>query len=245
MSGLSGRVAVVTGAASGIGRAVAERLTSEGAAVVAVDLARDEPPGASLAVVCDVADAAQVDALARRVLGELGRWDVLVNAAGIVVHGAAGECSEDDWDRVFAVNARGTWLLCRASLPPMVAQGAGAIVNISSGIGLRPVAGLTAYAASKAAVISLTRSIAIEYGRQGVRANCICPGRIDTPMHRLDVQRRGLAGGEEEARMLASYAITRVGRPEEVAATAVFLAGEDGAYITGATLAVDGGRTLH
>ncbi|MHB8619302.1 MAG: SDR family NAD(P)-dependent oxidoreductase [Chloroflexota bacterium] len=244
---LAGSVAVVTGAASGIGRATAGLFSDEGARVVAVDIdpgVASALPGAALGIRCDVSDVRQVEQMTQRVLAEFARYDVLINCAGRVVRGGVADCDEASWDAVFAVNAKGVWATCGLALPHMVAQGAGVIVNISSGSGLRPLPGFAAYSASKAAVISLTRSIALEYGDRGIRANCICPGMVDTPMNQAAVALRR-SEGEDEATLLAPYAIKRIGRPEEVASAALFLASADSSFVTGATLAVDAGRTLH
>ena len=243
---IAGCVVVVTGAGSGIGRATAELFAARGARVVAVDVdphvAASPPAGAVLGASCDVADAAQVEAVTRRTVETLGRYDVLVNSAGVVVVGGAAEATEVDWDHVFGVNAKGTWLMCRAALGVMVRQGGGMIVNIASGAGLRVSGGLAVYSASKAAVVSLTRSIAVDYARFGVRAACICPGMIDTPMNRVALAARR-SRGEDATGFLGPYLIKRQGRADEVAEAALFLAASD--YITGATLAVDGGRTLY
>jgi NAD(P)-dependent dehydrogenase (short-subunit alcohol dehydrogenase family) len=226
---------------------VAERLAAAGAEVVAVDREQrvvDEPPGgADRSAVCDVTSVSDVEAVAELVRNGYGRWDILVNSAGTAVFGRAGETSEEDWQRVFDVNARGTWLMCRAALAPMTQQTSGAIVNIASGAGVRPLEGLAAYSASKAAVVSLTRSIAVEYGHDGIRANCITPGMIDTPLHRESIRR--LRGGEPQGHAFDLYAVKRLGTSDEIAAAVLYLASPEAGYTTGATLAVDGGRTLH
>lgn len=245
---LQGTLAVVTGAASGIGRATAALFAEQGARVVAVDIAAsltvDLPKAAELGVVCDVADAEAVNELTKRIEIEFGRYDILVNAAGALAVGKLAEASEADWERVFAVNARGPWLMCRAALRVMIAQGSGAIVNIASAAGLQPTAGLAVYSASKAALVSMTRSIAREYGEYGIRANTICPGMIDTPMARETLELRR-ARGEDPNFPAVQYAIKRIGRPEEVAAAALYLASPAASYVTGAALAVDAGRVLH
>mgnify|MGYP001583297006 CR=1 FL=1 len=248
MSRLKDKVAVVTGAASGIGRATAELFATEGARVVALDrnpsVETDPPRGAVFAAICDVTAAAKVEDLSRRVVRELGSYDVLVNSAGVVVFGMTADGNDEDWDLAFTVNARGVWNTCRSALHHMLLQRAGVIVNIASGAGLRPMPGLAAYSASKAAVVSITRSIAVEYGDIGIRANCICPGMVDTPMNRTTLESR-IATGEDRTAFLAPYALKRIGRPEEIAAVALFLASEDSSFMTGATLAADAGRTLH
>jgi NAD(P)-dependent dehydrogenase (short-subunit alcohol dehydrogenase family) len=245
---LEGKAAIVTGAFSGIGRRIAEVFAAEGARVVAVDLnpalLADPPRDAVLSVVCDVSRATQIDGLAEQVQEALGDLDILVNAAGVVVFGTSADGSEEDWDRAFAVNAKGVWLMCRMALPRMVGRGEGVIVNVASATGLRVVEGLAAYSASKAAVISLTRSIALEYGNRGIRANCLCPGRIDTPMNALAREYR-LAHGQRAEDEFSGYAIQRLGRPDEVASAALYLASSESSYVTGVTLPVDAGRSLH
>ncbi|MGH7048855.1 MAG: SDR family NAD(P)-dependent oxidoreductase [Stellaceae bacterium] len=245
---LTGMVAVVTGAASGIGRATAALFAEHGARVVAVDIAasleRDRLPGVEATHLCDVSNRLAVEALTKEIESDFGRYDLLVNAAGALAVGKLGEASDEEWDRVFAVNARGPWLMCQAALPLMVARRSGVIVNVASAAGLRPTAGLAVYSASKAALVSMTRSIACEYGEYGVRANTICPGMIDTPMARATLESRR-ARGEDPEFPAALYAIKRIGRVEEVAAAALFLASPAAAYVTGAALAVDAGRALH
>jgi NAD(P)-dependent dehydrogenase (short-subunit alcohol dehydrogenase family) len=238
-------VAVITGAASGIGRAEAELFSSEGAIIVAIDRSdavREAPSGSGLRIVCDVSDASQVKAALEEVKNVLGRCDILVNTAGIALFGRAGECSEADWDRVFAVNVRGTWLMCRAVLPMMMAAHRGSIVNISSASGLRPMPDIAAYSASKAAVIGLTRSIALDYAPFGIRANVICPGVIDTPQSAAWLESRRAQGLPA---VTDQYAIASVGAAEDVARAALYLASDASRYTTGIAIAVDGGRTFH
>jgi NAD(P)-dependent dehydrogenase (short-subunit alcohol dehydrogenase family) len=241
------KVAVVTGAASGIGRATVDLFLREGARVVALDRRAAVPDHSldpTLSIVCDVSNAGQVESFVRQLRERLGRCDILVNSAGTVVVGKAGDCSEEEWDRAFDVNAKGSWLMCRAVLPLMVEQQSGAIVNVASGAGLRAVPRLSAYSASKAAVVGLTRSIALDYGTYGIRANCICPGMIDTPMNEETLEQLS-AQEREAAQGLEPYAIKRRGRPEEIAAAALFLSSPEVTYLTGAALPVDGGRTMH
>ena len=246
---LEGRVAVITGAASGIGRAEVGLFAEEGALVVAVDIdpsvASDLPRGAALGVICDVASAAEVATAVERALTEFGRLDVLVNNAAVVVWGRVGDCSEADWDIAMKVNAKGTWLMCRQVLPAMVDQKQGVIINTASGVGLRPTEGLAAYSASKAAIICLTRSIAMEYGAHGIRANTICPGVIDTPMNDRVAMWRSDFLGQQAQSLLQNYPLRRMGGPQEIAEVAVFLASERASFLTGAAVPVDGGRTLH
>ncbi|WP_340537931.1 SDR family NAD(P)-dependent oxidoreductase [Nocardioides sp. GXZ039] len=231
---LTGRVAVVTGGASGIGAAVVGQLRAAGATVEVADL--DAHPQV------DVADADSVEALATRVRERHGRCDVLVNGAGALAPGDVLTVTEDDWDRAFAVNVRGPWLLSRSLIPLMPAGSA--IVNIGSGAGLRAIPAMTAYVASKSAVVGLTKAMAIDLADRGIRVNCVCPGLVDTPMARTAQAGRPTAVRDEVAGF-ASYLVPRFGTPDEVAAAVVFLASPASGYTTGSVLAVDGGRTLH
>jgi NAD(P)-dependent dehydrogenase (short-subunit alcohol dehydrogenase family) len=240
---MEGAVVVVTGAASGIGAACVAGALERGASVVAVDRSEQEAAERVTPVAADVTDPAQVDAMADAVRGAHGRCDVLVTSAGIAPVGSAGECTVEDWDAAFAVNARGTWLCCRALLP-LLAEGGGSIVTIASGAGLRPHGDLAAYSASKAAVIALTRSMALAYGPAGVRVNCVCPGIVDTPLNETVVADRG-GGAQALQALAANTALGRVGRPEEIAAAVLFLAGREATLVTGATLVADAGRVLH
>lgn len=243
---LEGLVAVVTGAGSGIGAATARRFLLEGAQVVSLDrqFGQDfEQSQVMLPLICDVSSAEDVQRAADRVAKELGRCDVLVNCAGVAPVGDAVTCSEAEWILVFDVNAKGTWLMCRAFLPQMVATRSGAIVNVASGAALRPTEGMAAYSSSKAAVVALTRSIALDFAKYGVRANVLCPGPVDTPLHASTLKRRHVNG------LLASYSGTgsaaTVATSDEMAEYILLLAQPGSRSLTGSALAVDGGRVMH
>lgn len=229
------QVAVVTGGASGIGAAVGVLLRAKGYTVVVADLDGDEP--------VDVADRASVRAFAARLGDSFGRVDLVVHCAGTVATGAVDtmdEHADAEWDRVFAVNVTAVWAVSRAMLP-MMGEGA-AIVVVASAAGLRPIAEMAAYVASKSAVIGLSRSMAVDLAPRGIRVNCVCPGLVDTPMARAAQRKRspGARAGVAERR---GYLIDRDGTAEELA-EAIVLAGTNG-YLTGSTIAVDGGRSLH
>jgi NAD(P)-dependent dehydrogenase (short-subunit alcohol dehydrogenase family) len=236
-------VAIVTGAGSGIGRAIALAFHAEGASVVAADISGDEKVTAellgsrSMAVNVDVSTTPDVQRMIETAMAEFGRLDVLCNNAGIDGALAPVEAADaDNFDRVVAVNLRGTFLGMRYGLPPMLAAGRGSVVNISSMAGVVALPGGAAYAASKAGIIQLTRTAAVECAGRGVRVNVICPGAVDTPMTaKIDPAIRTQAA--------AMTPLGRVAEPEEVAKAAVFLACDDSSYITGTTLMVDGGYT--
>jgi 3-oxoacyl-[acyl-carrier protein] reductase len=238
------RVALVTGAAGGIGSAIAARLARDGFAVACSDLgaadaerAAAEIPGAQ-GFGCDLRSEADVDALRDAVTAALGPPWLLVNAAGVFFEHEVTELSLDEWDLVMDVNARGTFLTCRALLPAMHAAGSGCIVNVASTAGLSGGHTRAAYNASKGAVVLLTRSLAIDWGPRGVRVNCVAPGLIDTPMAdwiRHDAVR--LAAFER------SLPAGRIGTPDDVAHAVSFLASDGASYLHGSTLVVDGGVT--
>jgi len=247
---LTGRVAVVTGGASGIGRATCLLLARRGARVAVVDLDRDggaavateiaAEGGEALFFPADVSrseDCGSVVGETERALGPIG---VLVNAAGVIHRGSALETTDEDWERLMAVNVGAAFRMARAVLPGMIARGRGAVVNVASGWGLVGGPRAAAYCASKGAVVQLTRALAIDHGPDGVRVTCVCPGDTDTPMLRQEARELG----EDEAAFLAGAAdrpLGRVGCPEEVAEAIAWLAGEGASFVTGTCLVVDGG----
>lgn len=232
------KVAVVTGGASGIGAAVAAQLRTAGATVEVADVA----PASSTALPVDVTDADLVGAFAQRVRATHGRCDVLINCAGAIAVGDVTQCSEEDWDRVFSVNVRGTWRMCK-SLIPLMTDGS-AIVNVASGAGLRAIPDMAAYVASKHAVVGLTRAMAVDHASRGIRANCVCPGLVDTPLAR-DAQELRPEPTRQAVQAHDGYLVKRSADAPEVAESICFLASDSCRYITGTTLAVDGGRSMH
>ena len=240
------KIVIVTGAASGIGRASAVRLASEGACVACLDqdvagleqtvqlLARYERE--ALSIQCDISQESAVAAAIEQVVGRFGKLDVLCNIAGILRSDRSAELSLENWSRVIAVNLTGTFLMCRAALPQLVAT-RGAIVNMSSTAALGAHPWMAAYAASKGGILSLTRALAVEYVKQGVRVNAICPGGVATPIH------GGLRLPSDADFDLLKRALPHNGfaKPEEIAAIVAFLGSADASYITGTEIRADGG----
>jgi len=240
------KVALVTGAGSGIGRASALAFAREGARVAVADVALDggeetvrliEAAGGEATFVrVDVSNADDVRSLVEAVVGRYGRLDLAHNNAGILGTSArTADCTEENWDQVLAVNLKGVWLSMRAEIPQMLAQGGGAIVNTASAAGLIGMERLPAYVASKHGVAGLTKTAALEYARAGIRVNAVCPGFIDTPMT------QAVTGGRP--RYDAIVPLGRLGTPEEVAEAVVWLCSAAASYITGHTLLVDGAMT--
>jgi meso-butanediol dehydrogenase / (S,S)-butanediol dehydrogenase / diacetyl reductase len=238
---LPDKTALVTGAASGIGAACVARFAAEGARVAGLDL-QDQPAGSAVAGwwTADVRDEATVERTVGEVADRLGRIDVLVNAAGVLSIGAADEMDREEWDRVLGVNLTGTWLVSKHVVRRMVTQRSGSIVNLASVEGLIGFSGQTAYNVSKGGVVLLTRNMATDFGASGVRVNCLCPGLVDTPLTEI-LHDPGLAKVRE--RFVDWHTLGRAGRPEEVAAAALFLASDDASFVHGAALTVDGGLT--
>lgn len=249
MGKLNGKVAVITGAASGMGRATALRFAQEGAAVVLTDL--NSHGGEEAVAECaaaggkavfqrtDVSSEADIKAAVERAVKEYGRLDIMYNNAGVA--GALGpieKVTSADWDKSMGILLRAVFLGMKYSIPEMRKAGGGSIITTSSAAGLRGVGYLAAYSAAKGAIITLTQAVAIEVGRDRIRVNCICPGGVNTPL-----VYRGTKGGEKgmEERMAKMQPIPRAGHPEDIANMALFLASDESEWITGTAMVVDGG----
>lgn len=254
MQRLKGRIAVVTGAASGIGRAIAVLFAEEGAQVIGVDIDDagleamvkqiTEAGGSVQSMNVDIAEPDQVESVVQYVVEEHGQINVLVNNAGLdqaIV--PVAEMELEIWDRIMNVNARGTFLCSRQVLPVMIEAGGGVIVNVASDLGYVVVPGLGAYCASKGAVLQLTRVMAVENGKHNIRVNALCPTMIDTPMAQRTMQTHANPGAWL-AEIEGGIPLGRIGTTQEVASAALFLASDEAAYINGVCLPVDGGRTI-
>jgi NAD(P)-dependent dehydrogenase (short-subunit alcohol dehydrogenase family) len=242
---LDNKIAFVTGAGSGIGEAIARTFAQAGARVLVAD--QDAEAGQRIVdevdgtfFVLDVSDEAAYEPLAAKVLSEYGRVDVLANVAGIGHVGTLLGCDAADLDRLYAVNVRGVFNGCKQFLPGMIEHGSGAIVNMASIGGITGVRDRLAYCTTKFAVVGLTKALAIDHAHQGVRINCICPARVETPF----VQARLAEYPDpEQARREISVTqpVGRMGRPDEIAAAALYLASDEAAFVTGEALVIDGG----
>jgi NAD(P)-dependent dehydrogenase (short-subunit alcohol dehydrogenase family) len=250
MCNLTGKRALITGGASGIGRATALLFAREGAAVAVADL--DEAGGQAVVqaivagggraifVRCDVSLAADCQRAVRQTLEQLGGLDILFNNAGIIRRATVLETSEAEWDRVMAVNVKSVFMLSKYAIPVMAQAGGGAIINTASGWGLVGGRDAASYCASKGAVVNLTRAMALDHGAQNIRVNCLCPGDTDTPMLRDEARQLGQSdeGFLVEA---AERPLRRIGQPQDMAQAALYLASDASSFVTGATLVVDGG----
>ncbi|WP_422001863.1 SDR family oxidoreductase [Reyranella sp.] len=251
---LKDRVAIVTGAASGIGAASARLFAAEGARLALVDqdvqglgqVAADIEAGGGKAIVLpgDVSRDAEASAGVAQVMERWGRIDVLLTAAGISLGGTVDAIEEVNWDRTFAVNVKGTYLWVHHAIRPMITAGAGAIVTVGSQLAQSSLGKNAAYIASKGAIASLTKTMAVDHAHQGIRINALMPGVIDTPMPARSLQRHA-DPDQMRAFWRQRHPMGRIGRPEEVASAALFLASDDSSFVTGTLLFVDGGWTAH
>ena len=253
MDRLTGKIAVVTGAGAGIGEQICLRLAREGATVVGMD--RDGAAaeavaaqvrvqgGTAHALAGDISNSRDCEQVHGWVSGQLGAVQVLCNVAGIVDMGTLVDAGDESWQRTMDINLKGTFLMCRLFVPLMIASGGGAIVNISSVAGPFAVKERGVYSVSKAGVIGLTKSLAIDFIGEGIRANAICPGTVETPSWH---ERVNQAPDPEQALrdFIARQPMGRVGRPEEIAALAAYLVSDEAAYMTGQAIAIDGGMTM-
>jgi NAD(P)-dependent dehydrogenase (short-subunit alcohol dehydrogenase family) len=250
MDTLKSKVALITGGASGIGRATALLFAQEGAAVQVADI--DPELGRSAVqeiqsqggragfILCDVTNTEDCRRAVDATLEQFGRLDILFNNAGIIRRADVVETTEEEWDRVLAVNLKSIFLMSKFAVPVMAEAGGGVIINTSSGWGLKGGPKAVSYCASKGAVVNMTRAMAIDHGAQNIRVNCLCPGDVDTPMLRHEAQQLG----QPEAEFLAEAAIRplrRFGKPIEIAQAVLYLASDASSYVSGAALLVDGG----
>ncbi|MGE5322207.1 MAG: SDR family NAD(P)-dependent oxidoreductase [Actinomycetota bacterium] len=244
---LAGKVAIVTGGGSGIGKAIATAFAREGAGIVIcgrdpgkLERAATEIGPSCLAVTGDVSDRGTPDKLVSKTLERLGRIDTLVNNAGVLLPGTAESLTETQWDQTYNVNVRAVWQLSRAVMPQMRGAGGGSIINIASVLSFLGARNRVAYAASKGAVMAMTRAMALDHATDKIRVNCICPGIVETEMvaaFNLDENAR--------RQRIAAHPMGRFGQPEDMAGLAVFLASDEAAWITGAAFPADGGYSAH
>jgi NAD(P)-dependent dehydrogenase (short-subunit alcohol dehydrogenase family) len=246
----AGKVAFVTGAANGIGRAAALAFAREGAGVVVADVSEqgnqetarmvEEAGGRALAVRCDVSRAEDVKAALDKAVEAFGRLDCAFNNAGVEQPiTATADLTEEEWDRIVSINLRGVFLCMKHEIPLMLRQGGGAIVNTSSGAGVKGFAGQAAYCAAKYGIVGLSKAAALDYAKSNIRINAVCPGIIETPM--MDRFSGGTPEGRE--RVIAQEPIGRMGKPEEIAAAVIWLCSDAAAFVVGHAMVVDGGQT--
>lgn len=247
---LAGKSAIVTGGAGGIGRATSLAFAAEGARVAVVDVAPGAAEavaeeiraagGTALALTADVSDEADIERVVADTVAAFGSLDVVFNNAGIIRRTTAVETTAEEWDRVFGVNVKGIFLMCKHAVPVMAANGGGSIINTGSGWGLKGGAQAISYCASKGAVVNMTRALAIDHGPQGIRVNSVNPGDVNTGMLRDEARQLGQETGSFLAEA-ADRPLRRMGEPSEIASAVVWLASEESSYVTGSALVVDGG----
>lgn len=248
-----GKGVIITGGASGIGMATAERFLEEGAKVAILDVSEKNGEAAlkelkkkgftPLVLTGDVAKSSDVKKMVSTAKARLGRIDVLFNNAGILVEGTVEDVTEKDWDRIMAVNVKGVFLMAKEVVPIMLKQRKGAIVNNASCSGLVGDRNAIAYNTSKGAVVLMTKCMALDYAKKNIRVNCVCPGEIDTPMFRQEARSRKMPVEEYRKELCEYHPIGRLGVPSEVANAVLFLASDQASFITGAAFSVDGGYT--
>jgi NAD(P)-dependent dehydrogenase (short-subunit alcohol dehydrogenase family) len=250
---LTGKVALVTGAGGGIGQGIAARFAAEGAKVGVLDVQAagvqqtveqiTTNGGSAVPLVCDLRDPDQVKGAVAQLRAAFGTISVVVNNAAVMPAGRLHETALEDWDRVFDVNVRGAYLVCREIIPDMIANSGGSIIHMASITGVLGLPGIAAYSATKGALIALTQAMSTDYARYGIRINAVSPGTIDSPMlHDFLAQQRDPAA--RRAEFDAMHPIGRVGTIEEVASVFVFLASDEASFVTGANYRVDGGMSV-
>jgi len=247
VSRLKNKIALITGAGTGIGRAIALALAREGAEIALVGR-REEPleavakeaGGSPLVLAADVSRQGEIDRILAETTTRLGGLNVLVNNAGILHIGTAEQITEEQWDETFGINVRGLWLLSRAVLPYMRKAGGGSIINVASVLGINGARNRASYAPSKGATILLTKCMAIDHGHEKIRVNAICPSFVETDLT-AEVMRKAADADAVRRERISVHPAGRLGQPEDIAGMAVYLASDESAWVTGAALAVDGG----